>query len=127
MYTVIFQDGKVFASGLSPGSILDPLLFNIYINDIIYFVDERNLAYYADGNTPNATDTDPESLIRYIENDVKTLIKWFNDNHMKLNEDKCNHDEEILATIGRENILGRTSENYWRLTETTSFVFRSMC
>ena len=35
-------------SGVSERSILDPLSFNIYINDILFFVDEAFLRNYAD-------------------------------------------------------------------------------
>ena len=43
-------------SGIPQGSILGPLLFNIYLNDIFYIITEENLANYADDNTPYTID-----------------------------------------------------------------------
>ena len=76
------------------------LLFNIYINDLFYFIDEGNIGNYADDNTPYAIDTDTKTVINTLEKDVSTLMKWFNDNYMKLKRGQShllisNHDEDV--------------------------------
>ena len=101
-------------TGVPQGSILGPLIFNIYMNDIFYFIREEDLANYADDNTPYATENEIETLISIIEKDASILIKWFNDNYLKLNEDKCKllitkHNDYVSAKIGSEIITASES------------------
>ena len=75
--------------GVPQGSVLGPLLFNIYINDLFWLNEETHVCNYADDTTLYACDQNLESVLRRLEHDSALAIEWFESNYMKLNADKC--------------------------------------
>ena len=100
--------------GVPQGSILGPLLFNIYLIDLFFTIEDTDIASYADDNTPYMSSDTIEGLIQSLEEVSKKLFKWFDDNLMKSNADKChllvNTNESVKITIRDFDINNSTCE-----------------
>ena len=108
-----FSTEGILMTGVPQGSILGPLLFNIYINDMFLFVPEINIANYADDTTPYTTSKCINSLLKKLEDNTSEIVKWLRNNYMKSNSDK-NHlivtnCEKACITIDNNLIQANTS------------------
>ena len=84
-----FSEWKRITKGVPQGSVLGPLLFNIFINDIFLSLDQSKLCNYAGDNTIWIEGTDKEGITIKLEQEMNLINQWFEDNAMQLNGDKC--------------------------------------
>ena len=82
-------------------------MFNIFIDDLLFFINEAKLANFSDDNTIYAAKRDLNELLRLLKKESEVAIKWFSDNNMIVNPKKF---QAII--INRPN---RSNHN-WYLT-----------
>jgi len=75
-------------AGVPQGSILGPVIFNIFINDMQNIFDKCCLNNYADDNTLDTHASTVPELVDSLEKDSQKAINWFKSNHMIANPDK---------------------------------------
>ena len=103
------------------GSILGPLLFTMFLIDLLILTLEDNIASYADDNTPYTLEPDTESVLESVS---KKLLCWFSQNPIKASPDKfhlllsnsdLNHSANvgghIISSENKVKLLGITFEN----------------
>ena len=62
-----FSSWEEILFGVPQGSILGPLLFNIFLCDLFLFIKDIDIASYADDNTPYTVQKNPEKLLKYLK------------------------------------------------------------
>ena len=75
--------------GVTEGSILSPLLFNIFLVNLFFIIEDLDIASYADDNTPYVSANIIDGFAKSLEEASTKLFKWSSDNLMKRNAKKC--------------------------------------
>ena len=99
--------------GLHQGSILDPLLFLLYINDLPNFNLLSDVRMYADDTNLTFASKDSEELFSALTKDLGNLKQWLDSNRLSLNvlRKKC-----LFTARGTKYIFSSLVNHKYTLT-----------
>ena len=84
----VCSETRELTCGVPQGSVLGPLFFILYMNDIINAADANNIRLYADDTGIFLHGKNIYNLINHVRNNFRRLKQWFVCNTLTLNADK---------------------------------------
>jgi hypothetical protein len=83
-----FSIPKLVTSGVPQGSKLGPLLYLVYVNDMMSQIKKSNIYLYADDTALVAVHKDFKKANQNLQSDFSNILRWSHDNGLTLNYKK---------------------------------------
>ena len=83
----IYSGFEEIISGVPQGSIVGPILFNAFLNDLFYDIGNASVHNFADDSTLSCFAKTVKDLINVLKEVSKVAINWFSSNDMIANPD----------------------------------------
>ena len=84
----VFSSAQTITQGVPQGSVLGPLFYILYANDLVDVVKYCKVALYADDTVLYIANPDFDVSVRRMRKDVRALLKWCKNNGIRMNTDK---------------------------------------
>ena len=107
-----YSSFQTILSGVPQGSVLGPILFNVYLNDLFLFIKQATLYNYADDNTLACFSKTLPDLVRTLEAEAGVALDWLKENYMIANPSKFHalliKKDQTTTSGERISIQGKT-------------------
>ena len=103
-----FSNEKLVSSGVPQGSVLGPLCFLLYINDLPSVVQNSSIKLFADDSKLYFCAKTVEDLI-FLDDDIERVMKWFEVNQLGIALHKCNLLRLGAKTVSHDYVIGETT------------------
>ena len=124
-YNNVISDPVIVNYGVPQGTVLGPLLFLLYVNDIVKVVKQCKIELFADDTMIYISGTDLKYMEDILNNDLENIFKWLCNNKLSINTEKTKFclfgrkfklnqivPNNINITINNRNILPEKQIKY---------------
>ena len=98
-YNGKISEQKEISIGVPQGTVLGPLLFLLYLNDLSHVINNASINIYADDVVIYMSNSSFSALRDEMQYTMNRACEWYNANKLSLNNSKCNTMVIELASV----------------------------